>query len=334
MKEGMYHHLAPILFVDPNQMTPNGFLKSPVLVNVLRLLISGRNALTKEKARGGPRARGQIHGIKSVTEGLITLAAIFINPSLKVRYLLTPDPELQSVGSETKIPYEVDYDFYLQCLLKQSTWAIRTIHFFNMEVFSSKADKNLSAGPAQPPAPTRTWEDDFLDNLDNVDVQMSSVAPEANANATLEQSGASISSASHLLSGSPVHDLPSPPARDLPSPPPARNSPSPLLVHALADPLQATASNSMISIDNHSGATLSSVSRLQVEVGQLRISGMSSEPRNETSSVIALTVSGRRVSSVRHAPIPIHLPETSAPSGGSEPLVQKRTTRSRAKAKK
>ena len=34
MKEGTYHRLAPILFADPNQMTPDGFLKSPVLVNV------------------------------------------------------------------------------------------------------------------------------------------------------------------------------------------------------------------------------------------------------------------------------------------------------------
>ena len=123
------------------------------------LLISGKNALTKEKARGGPKARGQIHGIKSMTEGLIALAAIFVSgrntfdfenlikPSPKARYLLTPDPELQSVGSETKIPYEADYDFYLQCLLKQSMWAIRTIHFFNMEVFGDKMGKILSAGP-------------------------------------------------------------------------------------------------------------------------------------------------------------------------------------------
>ena len=37
---------------------------------------------------------------------------------LKACYLLTPDPELQAVGSETKIPYEEDYNFYLECLLK------------------------------------------------------------------------------------------------------------------------------------------------------------------------------------------------------------------------
>ncbi|KAN0073657.1 hypothetical protein V8E55_012134 [Tylopilus felleus] len=50
----------------------DGFLKSPVLINslnwdlvyqILRLLMFGKNALTKEKARGGPKARGQIHGI-------------------------------------------------------------------------------------------------------------------------------------------------------------------------------------------------------------------------------------------------------------------------------
>ena len=292
-----------------------------------------------------------------MTEGLIALAAIFVSgrntfdfenlikPSPKARYLLTPDPELQSVGSETKIPYEADYDFYLQHLLKQSTWAIGTIHFFNMEVFGDKTGKILSAGPAKPSAPTCTWEDDFLDNLDNTDVQMSSATPEANANATLEQSGASISSASRLpTAGSPVHGSPPPPpARNSPPPPPARNSPSPLLarnspspllVHGLADPPQAMASNSMVSIHNHPGATLSSVSRLQVEVGQLNISSASLGPRKETSGVTAPTASGRRVSSARRAVIPIHLPETSALPAGSEPLVQKRATRSHAKAKK
>ncbi|KAF8435940.1 hypothetical protein L210DRAFT_3648178 [Boletus edulis BED1] len=34
MKEGMYHRLAPILFADPNQAMWDGFLKSPVLVNI------------------------------------------------------------------------------------------------------------------------------------------------------------------------------------------------------------------------------------------------------------------------------------------------------------
>ncbi|KAG6370486.1 hypothetical protein JVT61DRAFT_11972 [Boletus reticuloceps] len=318
MKEGMYHRLAPILFADPDQATRDGFLKSPVLVNILRLLMSGKNALTNTKSRGGPRARGQLHGIKSVTEGLIALAAIF------ARYLLTPDLELQSVGSETKIPYKADYDFYLQHLLKQSTWAIGTIHFFNTGVFGDKGDKASSAVPERhPPAPTRTWEDEFLDGLDNADT----AAPDSNADVSIP-----FESISHMPTGSPVHSFPpSPPAHNAPSPPLIRSSPPPSPTRA--DTSQTTTSNSMVSIHNHSGATLSSVSRLQVEVGRLSISGTSSGP-NEPTSVTASMTSGHRVSSARRALIPVHLPEAPAPPAGSEPLVQKCATRSRAKAKK
>ena len=34
MKDGVYHHFAPILFAKPDQMMTDGFLRSPVLVNV------------------------------------------------------------------------------------------------------------------------------------------------------------------------------------------------------------------------------------------------------------------------------------------------------------
>ena len=34
MKDSVYHRFAPILFVKPDQMTTDGFLRSPVLVNV------------------------------------------------------------------------------------------------------------------------------------------------------------------------------------------------------------------------------------------------------------------------------------------------------------
>ncbi|KIK73408.1 hypothetical protein PAXRUDRAFT_20887 [Paxillus rubicundulus Ve08.2h10] len=146
--KGEYHRLAPIVFADPNQMTPDGFLRSVVLLNVLCLLLFGRNALNKEKACGGPKARGQIHSIHSMTEGLIALAMIF------VCYLLSPDPELQIVGSETKIPYEADYDFYLEHLFKRSKWAIDTVSWFNMELFGSKQQTSVAAEPRAPPAPT------------------------------------------------------------------------------------------------------------------------------------------------------------------------------------
>ena len=86
---------------------------------------------------------------------------------LKARHLLTLDPELQAVGSETKIPYKEDYDFYLECLLKHSNWAIKTINFFNTGIFGSKKVEDMSTTLTAPPTPSHTWEDDFLDDLDS-----------------------------------------------------------------------------------------------------------------------------------------------------------------------
>lgn len=34
MKDGSYHHFSPVLFTNPDQISPEGFLRSPVLVNV------------------------------------------------------------------------------------------------------------------------------------------------------------------------------------------------------------------------------------------------------------------------------------------------------------
>ena len=247
-----YHRLAPVLFADPNQMTPDGFLKNVVLVNVsqhtdcaglesdffyqvLRLLIFGRNVLTGEKACGGPKARGQIHGVHSMTEGLIALAAIFVSDFTvryllresymsisKVRYLLSPDSELQAVGSETKIPYEEDYDFYLEHLFKHSKWAIDTVGWFNTELFGSKKQTNTATEPTAPPTPTHTWEDDFLDNLDNAmePAALMSIGSTSGAFAAgdtaLKESGPAHDTLS--FAHSPGHSLPPPPV------PPSRSS--------------------------------------------------------------------------------------------------------------
>ncbi|KIJ09893.1 hypothetical protein PAXINDRAFT_157791 [Paxillus involutus ATCC 200175] len=161
MKDGSHHRLSPILFANPDQILPEGFLRSPVLINIIRLLISGRTALTGKKARGGPKARGQIYSVHSVTEGLVAGAAIF------ACYLLTPDTELQAVGSETKIPYKGDYDFYLEHLYKRSPWAIETMNFFNVKVFGNNKAREKSSEPTVSSAPLCTWEDDFLEDLDN-----------------------------------------------------------------------------------------------------------------------------------------------------------------------
>jgi hypothetical protein len=48
---------------------------------------------------------------------------------------LTHDPEFTATGTEAKINHQVDYDFYLERLLKRTPWAHSVIDYFNKEVF-------------------------------------------------------------------------------------------------------------------------------------------------------------------------------------------------------
>ena len=79
--------------------------------------------------------------------------------------MLTHDAELTATGAETKIDYQKDFDFYLERLFKGSPWAISVMEYFNKEVFNSNVA--LSSTPPQAVPPSRTWEDDFLQELDN-----------------------------------------------------------------------------------------------------------------------------------------------------------------------
>ncbi|OJA14586.1 hypothetical protein AZE42_13834, partial [Rhizopogon vesiculosus] len=122
-------------------------------------------AILGRKTRGHPKGRGLRMGAESVTEGMIAGAAILASFS-GARFLLTHDAELTATGAETKIDYQNDYDFYLERLFKGSPWAISVMEYFNKEVF------NTTAAPSSTPTSTsmstpRTWEDEFLQELDN-----------------------------------------------------------------------------------------------------------------------------------------------------------------------
>ncbi|KAI6138030.1 hypothetical protein BKA82DRAFT_4367869 [Pisolithus tinctorius] len=168
---GEYTRFAPILFADPKQMVTGGFLKSPILVKVIRVLMFGKSILAENK-RGWPPARGQKMGMLSVTEGLIAGACIL------VRFLLSHDPELSATGAETQVNYRSEYDFYLEKLFKASPWAVSVMNFFNQEVFGkgsqlANVESEVFANVEQP----RTWEDEFLDELDNIDPADSHTPP-------------------------------------------------------------------------------------------------------------------------------------------------------------
>ncbi|KAI5995749.1 hypothetical protein F5J12DRAFT_785531 [Pisolithus orientalis] len=154
---GEYPHFAPILFADPKQMVTGGFLKSPILVKVICVLMFGKLILTENKC-GWPPARGQKMGVLSITEGLIAGACIL------VQFLLSHDPELSATGAEIQVNYRSEYDFYLKKLFKASPWAGSQLANVKSEVF---------ANVEQP----HTWEDEFLDKLNNIDPAESHTPP-------------------------------------------------------------------------------------------------------------------------------------------------------------
>ncbi|KAG1874045.1 hypothetical protein C8R48DRAFT_669674 [Suillus tomentosus] len=177
--EGDYIHLVPVLFMKPNAMAADDFLKSIVLIKIVRVEVFGK-AILGGKTRGHPKGRGLRMGAQSVSEGMIAGAAILASlphiPYLvllivrsQAHFLLTHDAELTAIGAETKINYQKDYDFYLECLLKGTPWAISVMEYFNKEVFNTTSTPSTPISTTLPAAAPRTWEDDFLQELDNLD---------------------------------------------------------------------------------------------------------------------------------------------------------------------
>ncbi|KAG2140570.1 hypothetical protein DEU56DRAFT_911640 [Suillus clintonianus] len=157
--EGEYIRLAPVLFVRPDAMTADVFLKNPVLVKIVCVEIYGKKVLSGKIK--GQKARGQRFNVQCVTEGLIVGAAVMAH------FLLTHDPEFTATGAETKINYQADYNFHLERLFKRTPWARSVMDYFNREVFDVTQQSRVQASDDSPfISQPRTWEDDLLDELD------------------------------------------------------------------------------------------------------------------------------------------------------------------------
>ncbi|KAI5989533.1 hypothetical protein EDD15DRAFT_2198490 [Pisolithus albus] len=270
-------------------LVPDEFLKSPIIVSIIRVLVFGKASLSNQK-RGRPKARGQRLGLTSVTEGLIAGAATL------ARFLLSADPELGAVGAVTGIPYRDDFDFYRQLLFKRMTWAIDVMENINQGVFGTKSKPtNESLSVAESTPLSRTWEDDFLDEMESGTTPSALMPPADNAMNT--------------------------PQRHSPPPP---SPPSPL-----SDDPAAHTSTSVSSTQGNS-VTASAVSQLQVEVSQLSVSNASVALPESASAV-----SNRAPTSHRISPLPAHPPDSvSASLAQPEPAkrnTRSRSTKSKAK---
>ncbi|KAG1801782.1 uncharacterized protein BJ212DRAFT_1581429 [Suillus subaureus] len=108
-------------------MIADEFLKSSVLVKIIHVKMYGKKILS-----------GKIKGL-------------IVGATVMACFLLMHNPEFTAIGAETKINYQADYDFYLECLFKCMPWACSVMDYFNKEVFSIT---NQSCVPASNNSPT------------------------------------------------------------------------------------------------------------------------------------------------------------------------------------
>ncbi|KAF8127386.1 hypothetical protein EV363DRAFT_1515132 [Boletus edulis] len=188
--DNQYTSLAPILFQDPNRIDTQGLFKNKVLTQMACVLFDGKGVLTGKK-RGGPPGRGRKLGATTMTEGMIAACCTF------ARYLLSGDDEFSSIGSQTNIQYEKDFEYYVELLRKPTNkeWSLGVLAHFNDAVFG--ADRKASRqqvtdinnaddtdGPTG--GQTRSWEDDIMDQLGGIGVDNG-----ANANISAPKSASS-----------------------------------------------------------------------------------------------------------------------------------------------
>ncbi|KAI6142194.1 hypothetical protein BKA82DRAFT_34564 [Pisolithus tinctorius] len=131
--------------------------------NILKLMVFGKGILTG-KRRGGPQGRGQKLGISGTSAGLIAVAATF------ARYLLSSDRELTTIGEESGLKYQDDFEYFIELLSDPSKreWSLEVMEFINQGVWntSSCASTNTALDSSNVDASVApTWESDILAQL-------------------------------------------------------------------------------------------------------------------------------------------------------------------------
>lgn len=205
--------------------------------------------------------------------------------------MLTPDPELSDVGSVTKIPYAVDYAFYLQRLFKRSRWANDVMDLFNREVFGQTTASAVVTPLSSSHAPARSWEDELLDQMDseNLDIRpgvqvVNIPSISVNVSSTTPNAAATLPAGVELPRARNTNFVAAP-------------APAPTPVPA-AQPVPAPDSDSDLEIQSQRRAAsvaLSTTSQLQADLGQMSISG--------TRNASVPQASARRVTTRKVMPV-------------------------------
>ncbi|KAF8431428.1 hypothetical protein L210DRAFT_3651129 [Boletus edulis BED1] len=159
-----YTPLAPILFQDPKNMDVQGLFKNKTLTQMACVLFNGKGILTGKK-RGGPPGRGKKLGATTTSDGMIAACCTI------TRYLLSGDEEFSSTGNHTGIPYEKDFEYYVEMLQKPANreWALGVTNHFNDAVFGMgrkvQQQPDEAIAEIEDPAEVQSWENDIMAQL-------------------------------------------------------------------------------------------------------------------------------------------------------------------------
>ncbi|KAI5999856.1 hypothetical protein F5J12DRAFT_895098 [Pisolithus orientalis] len=160
--DACYTPLSPILIPKPDTPVARDLFKTPLLVNIIWVMVFGKGVLTG-KQRGGPQGQGQKLGISGPSAGLIAITATF------AQYLLLSDCKLMTIGEESGFKYQDDFEYFIELLSHPSKWewSLEVMEFFNQGIWntSSIASANAALGSSNDTSVAFTWESNILVQL-------------------------------------------------------------------------------------------------------------------------------------------------------------------------
>ncbi|KAI5982865.1 hypothetical protein EDD15DRAFT_2377080 [Pisolithus albus] len=123
-----YTKFAPCLFPNMSSSEHFSFLKTSLLVQVLRVAFFGKSSLAGGNAPG-PKPKAKLWNLRSTTAGMVAGAAVV------AIFVLSGDNALNTKGDKTQIPYLEWHNYFRSRLLNRDAWARSVMTYFNNALF-------------------------------------------------------------------------------------------------------------------------------------------------------------------------------------------------------
>ncbi|KIK77351.1 hypothetical protein PAXRUDRAFT_17564 [Paxillus rubicundulus Ve08.2h10] len=144
-----FHSAA--IWIHPNQS----------ICQIIWVMVFGKGILSGKK-KGGLMGQGQKLGMLGSSAGLISVAVTF------AWYLLSNDCELATVGEESSLTYQDNFEYFFELLSnpEKQEWALEVMNFINEGVWNKPHQPSANATPhTSATAKTPLWESNILAQL-------------------------------------------------------------------------------------------------------------------------------------------------------------------------